>query len=570
MTDDRAGGEELPGASPVEESAGQIEPEGSPPQTAPLPAGSAPWLLTAILLSLVFLIPTFILLRPASLPSVRAAQAARHGFIQLDNEEGALLFQAKQMSEGESTYHPLTEPPYVAGTYTPLYMAAVAAVDDFKIPSFSKGRVIVWISALGIGALLVLLASSATRNIPVGIATGIIFLATWEVYQWIGYFRVDFPAIFLTFAGLAVVVLGHARLGALAFGSLLMVLALFTKQTTIAAPAACFLALLFHQPRRSLAFAGWMLLWGVPAVIALEVLTGGQFLRHTILYNMNTWHYNDLRIWSRHVWNMHRWFFLGGVVALAAGVAVLGPALLRRAEKAEGHFQVLWGFWHPVAWYAVLAQWNFFGIAKAGSAENYLLEPIAGWALLVSLTSGAMLRHVSNPLATNGRRVLAFVPLIAIVAALSTHALVVSNPDAMLMRFNPAKNPGRADFEASEIIRARMRAAENPLSELAIYHLQSDTEPVIQPFIMSELARQGKWDQGGFVADVAAGKFDVVVVLEDLTKALPGPKYTAEMLEAFRSAYELERILYTPLWQYHILVPKSEPAGQSTDKIAGL
>src|SRR5690606_28895275 len=103
-------------------------------------------------------------------------------------------------------------------------------------------------------------------------------------------------------------------------------------------------------------------------------------------------------------------------------------------------------------------------------------------------------------------------------------AKVVTQPGAYEMRFSPMVHPSRADFEAAQMVLERMREADNPLSELAIYHLQVREDPVIQPFIMSELARQGKWDQQPFVDEIKAGAYDLVIALDDLTVAVPTDK----------------------------------------------
>ncbi len=523
------------------------------------------WFVFSLIIAFAFLIPVLMLMRPAAKPGARAAHAAKHGFIQMDNEEGALLFQAMQIRRGLSIYKPLNSYPYVAGTYTPLFMATIAAVDDLQPPSFSRGRFIVWAAALGIGILLVLLVTTATRNAPVGVLAGLLFLATYEVYRWVGYFRVDFPALFLSLAGLAVVVLGRARTVALAVGSLLMVLALYTKQTTLAAPAACLIALLPYRPRRALALGGWLLAWGVPPLIGLHLMTDGQFLRHTVLFNMNQWHEFNIRVWSRHVWNVHRWFFIAGLLSF--------PWLLFRAKKCfwsgadDLSSSGLHGFWQPLVWYALLAQWNFWAIGKAGSAENYLLEPIAGWSLLVCLSAGGLIRRTAEAPAAWRRAVSAGLAL-GLLVAMVTHAKVVTQPIAEQMRFNPYLNPARPDFEAAQIILGRMRAAKNPYSELAIYHLQIGDAPVIQPFIMSELARQGRWDQTEFVEDLKAAKFDLVVALDDLTNSAPTDVYTDEMLKAFHDGYKVDEVLRTPLWNYHLLVPKGPADAVPTDQIA--
>jgi hypothetical protein len=553
--------------------------------------GRPAWMILSILLSLAFFAPLFLLMKPASQPSARAATAAKHGFIQLDNEEGALLFQAMQIRRGESIYHSLEKPPYVAGTYTPLYMAAVAALDNFggnngKNANFATGRVLSWISALTAAVILVLLVLVITRNPALGVLCGFLFLATWEVFRWIGYFRVDFFAMALSLGGLAVLVVGRRRWPVLASAALLITLGLYAKQTMIAAPAACLVALLFSRPRDGAKFFAWMLAWGIPPMIALEILTGGEFLKHTVLYNMNTWHMFNLRVWWRHVLFMHTWLFAGAAVVLPFFVAGLiwrsvadrrsgtdnhGTAMrsvLDSAMPAEGAIPaMLLQFWQPLAWYALFAQWNFFGIGKAGSAENYLLEPVAGWAIILTLSAGAGLRGIAY--ASYGW--LRAVSAVVVIVALGTTvlgALKLQDPQEFAIRFTPMKNPMRADFEAATEIISLAREAENPFCELAIYNIRSGHDPVLQPFIMSELARQGRWDDSEFVRNVRAAKFDLVVTLEDVTAVGVSESYTQEMLAAFHGSYEVERVMKTPLWTYYVLRPRQDGGAAQANEIA--
>lgn len=534
------------------------------------------WLIASIVLSLAFLVPVLMMFRAAAEPGGRAADAVRHGFIQLDNEEGALLFQAMQMQRGDSIYHELTEPPYVAGTYTPVYMAMVAAADNFANPSFATGRLIVWISALGAAMLLVLLVLVTTRNPGLGVLAGFLFLATWEVYRWIGYFRVDFPAILFSMGGLTAIVFGSRRWWNLAVGALLMTLALFTKQTMIAAPAACVVALFFARPRDAAKFIGWMLLWGVPTVIALQLATGGQFLRHTILYNMNTSSWFNLQVWAGHVAFMHRWLILGVAVLLPFFIAGLVWASRRdwvaRGVEDSGSLTpdatpLLMKFWQPLAWYALFAQWNFFAIAKAGSAENYLLEPMIGWALVVTLAAGAGLRAMAH----SDKRWLKFVGVfIAVVALAATGARAkrMQNPMEYQIRFEPMRRAAVADFQAAGRLMALAHEADNPFFELAIFNLRTGHDPALQPFIMSELARQGRWDQGEFVESVREGKFDLVVTQEDVTAGRASGNYTKEMLAAFRRSYEVQEVLRTPLWTYYVLMPRADAGQVRAEEIA--
>jgi len=523
--------------------------------------------LLRLLVSLLFIFPMILLIPTASKPGARAAYAVKHGSFQMDNEEGALLYQAMEIRRGNSIYHQLNQPPYIVGTYTPLFMTAAAALDRLEKPSFATGRLIVWIAAVGAAALLIAMAAIVTQNPALGLLNGILFMATYEVYRWIAYFRVDFPALFLSLAGLAVVVIARPRKGTLPIAAALMVAAIYTKQTMIAAPAAVFLALLFWRWRQALAFAGYMLIFGIIPAAILQWRTAGQFLQHIITYNMNTFSARDLHIWLSHAWNVHRWLVLSGAVALPWLWWQYGRGL-QRGDQAEvlpdQPRAPLHRFWQPLAWYAVLAQWNIVGAAKAGSAENYLLEPLGAWTLMLCVAAGAGINGLyagTRPVAAARYLVRAGVAL-GLLVGIILQARFLTLPFAQKGLFSPFANPGRADFQAADAVEQRVREAKNPLSELAIYHLEAGKPPVIQPFIMSELARQHRWDQTPFVDDIKAARFDVVVALQDLTQAQAPIEWTHEMLAAFRQTYVLKETISGPLWTYYIMVPK-EPTDEA-------
>ncbi len=518
-----------------------------------------------IILSLLFLLPGFLLLRAAAEPSKRAAIAARHAFVQLDNEEGALLFQSVQIGRGESLYRPLTEPPYFAGTYPPTYMALVAFLErNNEYPAgFTTGRYIVWISALVAAAALLLMILMITRNPALSVLTAFLFLATWEVHRWIGYFRVDFLAMALSLLGLTLIVLPRLRWWNFFLAAGLMTTALYTKQTVIAAPVACIIALALYRNRNAaVAFIAWLLLWGLPPLIALQISTGGQFLRHIIFFNMNTSHSESLHVWLMHIWFMHKFHAIAAVFALPAIIILLINSRRNNRRSHPDNPSIppappLLHFWQPLALWALLAQWNIPAAAKAGSAENYLLEPIAAWAVLITLAAGASLRIMASH-TRSSRRTFATATTIILLTGITLHAKIVSHPSQHLIRFNPGMNPSRVELEATTDLISLMRTAENPLCEVTIYHLLSGTPPVYQPFIMSELSRQNRWDQSAFVADIQQRKFDLVITLEDVMKAASSSNYTVEMLAAFQESYELEATLETPRWTYHVLRPRSD------------
>lgn len=508
------------------------------------------WLIISVLLA----VPCLLLLPVAVKPASRAALAVRHGSFQMDNEEGALLFQAMQLRGGESIYRKLDKPPYVAGTYTPLYMAAVASADRLAPPTFKTGRVISWGSAIGVAALLVILVTSLSRNLLAGLLSGLLFFSAYEVYRWIAYFRVDFLALLLTVAGLTVITLAWKRRWTLPAGSLLLVAALYTKQTMIAAPVALLLAGVLVNPHRALHLLGWMLGWGLPPLALLTWLTHGEFIRHTVFYNANTFSAADLTVWLAHTWRLHGWLVVACLGSLTWLLILLpgntGPARLARPAMP--------GLWIAVPLYAVLAQWNIVGAAKAGSAENYLLEPLAGMALLAGTALGSISGCVlcRPPDWSRHKTVATSLTGLLIYAAVAGQVGFLTSPRVQQQLFSPYVNPGRADFAGAQQVLSRVRKAANPFTELAIFPLQCGKRPVLQPFIMSELARQGRWNEIDFVNGLTETRYDLIVTQQDVLASGTPIEFTPKMLNAIRANYKLDATIEAPLWTYYILVPR--------------
>jgi hypothetical protein len=77
-----------------------------------------------------------------------------------------------------------------------------------------------------------------------------------------------------------------------------------TKQTVVAAPAACVLYLLLSDRRGALRF---LIALAVIAAIpfgALLAATRGQAWLHLVTYNRNAMHWNELAGWARMVWGL--------------------------------------------------------------------------------------------------------------------------------------------------------------------------------------------------------------------------------------------------------------------------
>ena len=397
------------------------------------PRGTQPGRRAAVLLRLVLhLAPLAALVvaavwlgKIASYPVSRVEEALRYPY-QLDAEEGYVLWQAVRLASGERLYKTIHTPPYLVENYPPLYPALWALFVRPDAPSLAAGR---WISALsalavalGVGAFILLrdvregtvspgsggaavqgteaaapregeappadtdrgnrlefYAFSALRisqALVIGWCCPILFLTSYEMLRWVAYTRVDFLSIALTVGGLTVFGLWgqreKSRWGRAA-AIVLFALALLAKQTVLAAPAACFLWLLIRERRGALWFALWMGLAALLPVGLLTALTGGQYWLHTVTYNQNVMHWNELwQWWLPHLWRLYH-FPIAGAAVLC--VWVLFAAWKRGTSRAL----------ELVAIYFVLNALSTASVAKSGSAENYLLEPQVALALFLGI-----------------------------------------------------------------------------------------------------------------------------------------------------------------------------------------
>src|SRR5262249_38869786 len=117
---------------------------------------------------------------------------------------------------------------------------------------------------------------------------------TTPIWYWACLMRVDTLAIFLSVCGVALFVAArrHRALGFLAF--VFFVAAVYTKQTSLAAPAACFILTLIEKPRYALQLMIFSVALGLAVLFMLQTATDGLFLRHIITYNQNPYHLTGL------------------------------------------------------------------------------------------------------------------------------------------------------------------------------------------------------------------------------------------------------------------------------------
>ncbi|MFC1601354.1 glycosyltransferase family 9 protein [Candidatus Sumerlaeota bacterium] len=479
---------------------------------------------------------------------------------QLDPEEGILLFQALELRAGRNFYRPLTDYPFVAGTYAPVYQTVNAFLLLFSSPSLAPGRILSLVCVLALTALLGWIIFSQTRNCPAALSAPLLFLVTYEVTNWIGFYRVDLLAILFGVAGLALLLEREQTNRRAYLAGLLFLLAGYTKQIQLVAPLAATAYFLFTDRRVAKRLAAVWLGGGLALFLLANLLTRGQFYIHTVVYNANEFDWLGFRGWLGHIDRFYRFELLAVLVALASLVAVIVHARRAKASRPEPR-----GRLGLIVLYALLNLLYVVGIAKKGTTVNYLLEPLFACALLIGVALGTLAARRS---ATPGAALARYAALVMIALLLVVHAYQITarepnsdiNPALYWNLRAPAQSPRIAydrglAADTVEFIRQADQKGEEVYCELPLLNTLAGRPVLYQPFIMTRLAREGKWDQRPFVADLERQRFDFLILtvnVEALDPSQEDSLYTREMIQAIRRGYRLtRRFENTSLFKYY-------------------
>jgi len=462
---------------------------------------------------------------------------------------------------------------------------AAGAMLEARAPAVASELVCGCLVGVGVFAM-------GRRNLLAAAFAGLMFFASAEVYNWTGFARVDFMALFFNLLGLLFITQGEKRMDLLVASGACFAAALFTKQSQIMAPLAGCLFLLWRRPKWGAWFA--LALVAVVAAVAglLQVLTGGQYLLHTVKFNANVLYWDQLLKYAAHLWRFL--FLIWMALAVAAARQIWLAAYLRRAggealaepeldayQKAKDPWVDLSpearrlpyeADWTP--FFLVPCLLSLIGFAKAGVSYNYFLDPWAAICLYLGvrmgkeLAPGPWLRLRPHPALKAGHAM-----GVAVVLLMTAHAFFVLTPfrpdTPALKRERPtpprftvtAANPAEVDVKMAEEVEAAIRrTAESGgefLAELPIFEIRAQKPVVWQPFIMAQLTREGKWDDKPMVASFAQKRYALLVATRPMESDAFNPNYTEAMVKAIRGSYQLSKAVEgSYIFNYYLYVPK--------------
>lgn len=464
---------------------------------------------------------------------------------QTDYGEGFVYHQALTIARGESIYQPIDRPPYLVGNYPPLFQWVYSwfTGPEPSIRGLPTGRILVQLCCCLAALIMALITAWRTRRILPSLLAPLIFLASYEVIVWSVNVRVDFMAIAFTMAGLAAFLILPGRKG-LIVSALLFVAAGFSRQTAVIAPIACTLVLLINEPRSLGWFLGPLAAVGLFILGGLQWATDGEFLRHLVLYNANRMDWAGWRaVMKNEIWFFYCWL----AVPLVWTFFDFARRCARRRAQGlpEGNARCLKRSWGTIEIYGLLAVLSLVSYAKVGAAVNYVLEPLAAVGLLLAdflarqldrlqdAVDRSLRDEISPTWAKIPKGALA-APILALFLALHAGHLV-GYRQYIWVPFSPSAESLRI---SNQIVRELRRQPGEVFSDEPIYTLLAGKTVWFQPFIMSTLCNEGKWDPAPWRHWMETHYFDLMIVFEGFRSPIRN-RFSEPLAEAARAHYHL-------------------------------
>jgi hypothetical protein len=470
-----------------------------------------------------------VLLAFLSLDAARLVRSSAEAFayrFELDYGEGPIFDQTRRLLAGERIYRAIDEPPYAISNYPPVYHL-VSGLFGLVIGDFlAAGRMVSFGSALLTAVLIGLLvwrvASPAAGNTARGVAAavaGLLFLRAPYTAIWAPLMRVDMLANLFAFAGVVVFAAERARSRRVGVAAALFLLAVFTKQSTVAGAAACLIVSAFLDRRLAARLLLVLAGGGLLILAILSAASSGEFYSHVVTANNNAFS------WTQ-------------AFAFLQDLAKRRPVELAIAWVATPRLLVRPAAGDPAGWarpvlgaYLIASFLACLTAGKIGSEINYLIEHVA----VVATCVGVMVAEAFVP--TGERRTVG-------VAAVAVPALLLAQVATARQRGTVESTEAPPAHTRQAIGRVLTRIEATPgavLSEDMTLLVRAGKPIVFQPFEMTQLARQGLWNSAPLLKRLAAREFALIVLRFDVDTPPEWKfrRFPDVMLELIRSQYSL-------------------------------
>lgn len=463
---------------------------------------------------------------------------------ELDYGEG-IVWQQMRLIFTDRAYGPIEGFPAIVFHYPPVYHAVTAAVAALlRIDELAAGRSVSLVGLLvsaGFGGAMVfrLLQASSGRSAAIlgAVVAALVMLSSFPVLVWTPVMRVDLLALAFGFCGAWCTLRALDRPAMIHAAAIAFVLAVYTKHTMIAAPAACFGTMLLLRPQIAVRGLMTAILLGLTALAALTWETSGGFIHHLFVHNINRFELKQLEPLATLVSGHLLYFVAAGVGLRGRLVALLarlrnvgGPAASTRifADRGSEIFLIILAYFVATVLMLPLA-------AKSGSNVNYFIEFFCVLSLLVGIavSDAARLALDGSPDAPSGERRLALI----LTAAVAAQAMMLPKE-----RFGELA-PGAQERELASLGEL-IRQAEKPvISDDMVLLIRSGHEVVWEPAIFAELASLGRFDDRPFIGKIERGDFAFFITFRERGERTFDSRYNPAVADAIDRSYPAKQYL---------------------------
>jgi hypothetical protein len=449
--------------------------------------------------------------------------------------EGGVLLDAMHATHLRELYGDYRHYPFVVASYTPLYPLVCALGLKLFRGLFTFGRAVSCLAVIGSVAAIWALVGRAVQSRAAALAAVALFLTAPILAFNVG-FRADFPALALALGGLYCAIRGGRWL---ILAVAMMVLAIYTKQSMIAAPAAVIVGLWWKGERRNALLVGASYAIMVLAAGAiLQVASDGWFYRHVVISNLNRWE-------GAHLARLWRAGFLSSLAPFLLGLLGAGWAVSRwRPGATSGGGEVGRSTIPLLYLYFAFAMVGSLAAGKVGANVNYMLEPLAGSCVAAGLACERLARSAAAGHPTLGRGM--------IPAVLAVSLAVTAAVTAFVWRLPSWGSQGGARQQALEEGKAAVALVKQApgavLSESVGLVLVSGRSVLFEPFEFTQMFLDGHWSQGALLRDIERRRFALIVVGRPIVAGTPDSRgtygdgrWTSEMAQSIRRNYRVAR-----------------------------
>lgn len=447
------------------------------------------------------------------------------------NAEG-IVWQQAMLIPGPRMYGDINKYPFIVFHYPPLYHLMVRAISSLGCTPLFAGRAIslaaTLVAAATISTLTWRLVVSETGQFAAlmgGAVSGLVYFCFYPIVLTSALMRVDMLAIAFSYIGFLCFTTSRLQSWPPFAGMIFFVLAVFTKQTSIAAPLAAMIVAGFTAPRQAIKLIGFgLILGGVPLLILIW-LTNGGVLRHLILYNINRYYFTFLRDeflgQSAHFELVILAFF--AIIfwwrRFLPRLPVTSLAAWRDALVRDNDLRCL----VMVTLYLGLLTAMLAELGKSGGGLSYFDE----WIGILSVLNGVLVAMIADPNAAGGMlggtRVANSFKLLAPVLLIAQVSILPAKSKTNFSDEVQAR-------ESDELIDKIARAEKPVLSTDMVMLMLAGKQVPWEPAIFSELASLGRWDETQITRMIAAHEFAFVVTR--------GPRpFTPAVARAIDAAY---------------------------------